>query len=114
LGVLFNACDSFILRIDFEECRIQSCNFSNLNLNKTAFRKCELIETDFIDTNLSTSDFTHSNLSGTVFHNCNLTKANFSHAQEYSINPANNTVKKAIFTLPEATSLLKHLDIILK
>lgn len=71
-------------------------------------------ENDFIDTELSASDFTYSNLNGSVFHHCNLEKTNFSHAIEYTIHPANNVIKKAIFTLPDIVGLLKHLDIIIK
>ncbi len=112
-GNAFDKCDSFLLDIAFEGCFISNCNFSKLNLKKTPFRSCEILETDFIGTQLVESDFSHSSLAGSVFNSCDLSKANFADARAYIINPENNKVKKARFSMPEALGLLQHLDIVI-
>ena len=66
------------------------------------------------DADLQESDFSYSTLTGTLFGNTNLCKANFSNAEDYDINIQNNKIKKAIFSIPEVTSLLKHFDIVIK
>ena len=49
-----------------------------------------------------------------VFYRTNLTEANFRHAYNYAIDFRSNMLKKTKFSLPEATSLLGGLDIILE
>lgn len=112
-GNAFDKCDSFLLDIAFEGCFLSNCNFSALNLKKTPFRRCEILESDFVGTQLTECDFTQSNLAGSVFNTCDLTKANFVDARAYSINPQNNKVKKARFSMPEVVGLLEHLDIVI-
>lgn len=112
-GSAFDKCDAFILDIGFEGSIISNCNFSKLNLKKTLFRGCEILESDFVGTQLMESDFSQSTLAGSVFNTCDLTKANFTGARSYSINPQNNKVKKARFSMPEALGLLEHLDIVI-
>ncbi len=48
---------------------------------------------------------------GARFSTTNLSKADFRGATNYSIRPDNNKLKKAKFSLPEATLLLYGLDI---
>lgn len=85
-----------------------------MKLKKSVLRKSNIVECDFIDSDLSECNFTYSALSGTLFNNSNLTKANFSYATDYDINPMENILKKAIFTIPDATALLKCFDIVIK
>ena len=101
-------------RYELEECLIRNCNFTDLNLKKRVFCKNQILECDFYNTELSESDFSETTLTDTVFENCNLTKANFSDAKDYQIRPSINKIKKAIFTMPEAVTLLKELDIVIK
>lgn len=114
VGVNFNKCDTFILEIGFQDSLIQNCNFSSLKLKKTLFKNSNILESDFVGTDLSECDFRSSSLDGTIFDNSNLSKANFSDAKNYDINPSNNIVKKAVFTMPEAMLLLRHFNIIIK
>lgn len=114
VGVNFNKCDTFILEIGFQDSLIESCNFSSLVLKKSLFKNSNILESDFVGTDLSECDFTCSSLGGTIFDNSNLSKANFSDAKDYDINPLNNIVKKAVFTMPEAITLLRHFNITIK
>ncbi len=113
-GVRFFECNQFALKVNFAESIITGCNFSDMRLKNTNFSKSVIKESDFINTDLSGADFTESALAGSVFNNTNLTGAIFTGASEYSINPVNNTIKKAVFNLPEAISLLDYFKIIIK
>jgi len=75
---------------------------------------CEVLESDFMQTNLTKANFKGSRFTGTSFLDCNLTRANFENAEDYTINLLRNRTEKAIFALPEAMSLLKTFDIIIK
>ena len=77
----------------------------------TAFTECALRESDFSGANLENALFTGSDLSATVFANTNLHKADFSAAKNYFIDPSQNRVKDAVFTLPEALNLLQAFQI---
>ena len=66
-------------------------------------------------------DFTESDLTGAIFSNCNLTKSLFDNtilekadlrtAYNYSIDPENNRVKKAKFSVPGLPGLLDKYDL---
>jgi fluoroquinolone resistance protein len=102
------------LDVNFFECIINNSNFLGLGLRNINIIKCEAKETNFADANLKNAKFTSTNLEKSRFLNTNLIQANFTDAINYSINPNQNQLKKTIFTLPEAISLLQNLDIILK
>lgn len=113
LNVDFRKCKGF-LDMRFENCVFDSCNFSDLTLKQQAFVACELRRCTYIHTNLVAADFSHSDLSESLFHDCDLTRADFSRAKNYAIDPTGNKVAKAKFSLPEAVSLLRGFDIVLK
>ncbi|MFO7660851.1 MAG: pentapeptide repeat-containing protein [Candidatus Cloacimonadaceae bacterium] len=114
MGINFTEVSSLGLALEFAECLIRSCNFNNLPLPKTAFHQCEIIETDFMGTRLAGSSFAGSTFRLVTFHNTDLNKADFSTAQGYLINPLNNQIKDALFSLPEAVSLLQCMGVKLK
>ncbi|HHE37447.1 MAG TPA: hypothetical protein ENL20_02610 [Candidatus Cloacimonetes bacterium] len=77
----------------------------------TEFSDCRIHNSDFYQTYLTNSNFTCSDLKGSIFENTNLENANFQNAKNYSINPLNNKIEKAKFSMPEVVSLLNHLGI---
>lgn len=111
VGVDFTKCDPTFLSLQFQECVLDTCNLSDLDLKWTSFQKCILRETYFINANLTSANFEGADLKGSTFHNSNLSKANFRNAINYSINPLTNKIAKATFSRPEVMSLLDHLDI---
>lgn len=113
VGMDFTKCDPSLLHIGFDKCLIDTCNFSSLKLKQTRFIRSIIRESRFIETILQEADFEDSDLEQTLFHQCDLEKANFSDAKNYSINPLTNKIKGAMFSLPEAVSLLKDLGICL-
>jgi uncharacterized protein YjbI with pentapeptide repeats len=99
------------MTLGFSQCLIRSCNFNFLKLPKTPFLECTIIETDFIGTNLKSSNFSGSTFRNVSFNNTNLCETNFQNAQGYVINPLTNQIKAAVFSLPDAISLLESMGV---
>ncbi|MCJ8155237.1 pentapeptide repeat-containing protein [Chryseobacterium sp. SSA4.19] len=70
-----------------------------------------MIEVDFSECDLSNASFGYCDLSGAIFDKTNLEKADFRMAVNYSIEPAQNRLKKAKFSLSEVHGLLSHLGV---
>ncbi|HCC22313.1 TPA: pentapeptide repeat-containing protein, partial [Candidatus Uhrbacteria bacterium] len=111
LGVDFTRCTINFFALSFDDCLVESCNFSGLPMKGTKFLDSIVRECVFGRTNLSKSSFERTDLSDSVFHDANLSEADFSRAKNYAICPTTNKVAKAKFSLPEAVSLLRGLDI---
>jgi uncharacterized protein YjbI with pentapeptide repeats len=97
----------------------QGCNVSHSALPRLALRKLELTqcvarEVDFTGANLSKADFKGTDFLGSRFVETNLSEADFSGARNYAIDPRTNRIKNAVFTLPEALSLLSALEIVVR
>ena len=71
------------------------------------------MDVDFREADLSQADFAGTDLSDSLFLATDLTEADLSRACNYRIDPSQNAVKKAKFSLSEAMSLLYSLDIVL-
>ncbi|MBI4836587.1 MAG: pentapeptide repeat-containing protein [Candidatus Abawacabacteria bacterium] len=112
-GVDFHQCASTLgsPRFSFSQCVVNGCNFSDLKLSKTPFLNSQLENCVFNNTDLTEADFSMTHLSNTLFHSCKLQKSNFITSRNYIVDPTSNTITKAKFSLPEAISLLKFLDI---
>lgn len=99
--------------IGFFKCAISHSTFIGLSLRQIQIRDCVAVDVDFREADLSQADLTGSDFSESLFSNTNLTEADLSRAHNYHIDPTQNTLKQAKFSLPEAISLLYGLDIIL-
>lgn len=99
--------------LGFQECAISHSIFMGLELKKCVFRRCIAEDVDFTEADLTEADCTHTNFLSARFNQTNLTKANFDDALNYQIDIRHNTTKEARFSLPEAISLLRGLDIVL-
>jgi fluoroquinolone resistance protein len=110
-GVNFALCDDFLLRLAFEECRLQQCSFAMLSMPGTSFRRCDIQGCDFVQADLTGADFSDSRLTGSLFDNTTLVRCNFRGAQDYAIHVLHNRVAQATFTLPDAMALLAGLGI---
>jgi fluoroquinolone resistance protein len=110
-GVNFASLSELLSDFSFADCLLQSCIFSGMSQKKQSFRKCQVRDCDFHRTDLREADFSDAVLTGSLFEQCNLSKADFGTATGYTINPLNNTLKGARFSLPEAMTLLSALGI---
>lgn len=89
-------------------------NFFGLKLQGMEIINCTAKEVDFTETDLTKANFSGTDLAGSIFENTDLTQADLSEATNYTINANINRLKKTIFSLPEAASLLSSFDIVLK
>jgi fluoroquinolone resistance protein len=99
--------------LQFMQSQINYSNFRFLKLAKIKIVKCEAKEVDFIETDLSGGEFQETDFEKSRFFKTDLTRANFKGARNYFIDPRNNTLKKTVFSMPEAMGLLHGLDIVL-
>jgi uncharacterized protein YjbI with pentapeptide repeats len=97
----------------FSKCVISHSTFIGLTLRGIHITDCVAHDVDFRETDLSQADFSGTDLSESLFSRTNLTEADLSRACNYHIDPSQNVLKKARFSLPEAMSLLYGLDIVL-
>jgi uncharacterized protein YjbI with pentapeptide repeats len=111
LGFRFDECNSFGLSVSFEHCTLNHSSFYQAKLKKTIFKDCQLHETDLTEADLAGTVFHNCDLAGAVFDRTLLEKADLRTAYNYAIDPENNRIKKARFSLPAVTGLLHKYQI---
>ncbi len=114
LGLRFDTCNDFLFSAAFEKCTLGFSSFYKLKLKGIFFNDCTLHEVDFAETDLTGVVFDKCDLKNTVFDQTILEKADFSTAYNYSINPENNKIKKAIFSVEGLPGLLEKYDIVIR
>jgi uncharacterized protein YjbI with pentapeptide repeats len=97
--------------VEFTNCLLHDSVFLGLSLRGTRISRCQAKGADFRETDLAKADLTHTDFSGAAFGGTNLAEADLTRAGNYAIRPADNTLKGAKFSLPEAMALLYCLDI---
>lgn len=102
------------LDVNFRNCTLNYSSFIGVNLKNAELTDCQLKEVDFTETNLSKANCRSSDFAGARFINTNLEYTDLSHASNYAIHPDGNKLRKTIFSLPEAMTLLNVYDIIIK
>ncbi|HEX3776255.1 MAG TPA: pentapeptide repeat-containing protein [Polyangiaceae bacterium] len=126
--------DCAFVRSTFERCRLSGINWSEVEkLERVAFDGSQLNDTTFIGVKMELCDFSRAiahrasfrdlslkscifrdaDLSESEFVNADLRQADFRGASGYVINPKENRLEKARFSLPEAVRLLNGLGVLL-
>lgn len=113
LGINWSS-TSGIFSASFQDCNLSNNAFVDMNLMKYKFTECLLKDAAFINTKLQHAVFDFCDLFNCQFSNADLSYANFETSKNYYINAQTNKLKKTIFSLPEAVSLLGNFDIVLK
>jgi fluoroquinolone resistance protein len=98
-------------RIAFADCVLSHSTFIGLNLRELKLERCQASDVDFREADLSRASFRDTDLAESIFQATKLTEADFSRARNYRIDPAQNNISRAKFSLPEALSLLYSMDI---
>lgn len=112
LGINWNEKkDSLAFSVQFFQTILDYCSFAMLDLRHCSFKDCSMLEVDYSGANLQKIAFSRCNLSRSVFAHTDLTGADLRSATNYAIDPTNNKIKKARFSLPEAVNLLKTFGI---
>lgn len=113
MGVDFTLCDPTFFEICFQKSLLHSCNFAQMKLKGCSFTDSVLKECIFSQASCEKVSFARSSLAGSIFHQTNLEKADFTDAIEYGMDPVDNRLKGAKFSMPEAAELIKGLGVVL-
>jgi len=105
---------SGIFSASFTGCMMDNSSFTSMNLSKYTFQSCSFRDASFMDTKLAHATFDDCDLRRCTFQNTDLSFADFSTSYNYFISADSNKLYKAIFSLPEAVSLLANFNITLK
>lgn len=114
LGLHFDNCNDFLLSFSFAGCQLNMSVFFKLNLKKTIFKNCNLQEADFTEANCTSTVFNDCELAGATFDNTILEGADLRTAYNFTINPENNRIGKAKFSVEGLPGLLHHFGIIIE
>jgi uncharacterized protein YjbI with pentapeptide repeats len=106
LGLRFDECSAFALEVSFDNCMLDHSSFYKLNIKKTKFTATQLHEVDFTQCDISGAVFNNCDLSGATFDKTLLEKADLRTATGYTLDPENNKIRNAMFSLPAVTGLL--------
>ena len=97
--------------IAFFKSSVSQSTFIGLSLRRIQIKDCVAVDVDFREAHLSEADLGGTCLSNSLFGKTNLSQADLSRARNNHIDPGQNVLKQAKFSLPEAMSLLYSLDI---
>lgn len=111
LGLRFDECYGFNLSFRFENCKLDHSSFNKLMIKGSEFIGCSLIECDFTGCDLVKAVFENSDLYRAIFFRTDLRKADFSDAFNYSMDPEENRMEKAIFSSQGLAGLLEKYKI---
>ena len=113
LGFRFDLCDQLGLTVRFENCQLDH-SFYQVKLNHTVFMNTSLKEVDFTESDLRNTILDQCDLLSAAFSHTNLERANLSTAINYSIDPENNRIQGARFSLPSVLGLLDSYNIVIQ
>lgn len=111
VGINFEKVASFGLEWSFNNCNLGQCCFYQLKIAKTIFTNCNLTEADFEQSDCSKVQFVNCELASTIFKRTNLENANFETAINYLLDPAENEIFGAKFSLEGLSGLLTQFGI---
>src|ERR1700733_12186251 len=110
-GANFTRYNDFLLEMHFENCILDNAIFFKKKNKKGTFKDCSMIETDFTEANLTEAKFENCNLHRAFFDRTILKNADLSTAYNFIIDPDNNDIKKAKFSVHGLAGLLGKYDI---
>ena len=112
-GVDFGKCSPFSFRVTFVKCQMDLTVFLDNKLKKTRFTDCLLREAHFMSCELMEAAFENCDLNDAYFSENDLAKADFSTSYNLRLNPDDNVIKKARFSLQSLPGLLEKYDIVI-
>jgi fluoroquinolone resistance protein len=90
----------------FSHCQMDFVSLSHLNLTGVQFEDCSLKEADFTEADLEGAEFINCDLHKALFYRTNLQGADFSSALRIQLDPEENSLRKARFSLEALPGLL--------
>ena len=107
LGLTFDDCAPLAFAARFSGCRMQHASFQKMKLIRCGFTGCDLTEADFTGADMTGINLTDCDLDRATFEGTDLRKADLRESRHYRIDPTQNRVRGARFSLPEALGLLQ-------
>lgn len=114
LGLRFDSCNKFGFDIKADNCNLNNVSFYQMKLIKTKLSNSTMKEADLSECDLSGSVLHNCDLAGAVFDRTVLEKADLRTSYNYSINPENNRIRKAKFSMNGIAGLLDKYDIVIE
>jgi uncharacterized protein YjbI with pentapeptide repeats len=110
-GADFSKSRDFLFEASFDNCNLDNAIFYKKK-NKTAkFTNCSMVETDFTEADLTDVEFISCNLNRAFFDRTVLKNADLRTSYNFTIDPDNNDIKKARFSVHGLPGLLSRYDI---
>jgi fluoroquinolone resistance protein len=110
-GVNFTKSKDFLFEMHFENCILDNAVFFRKKNKKAGFKDCSMVETDFTEADFTDAKFDNCNFDRAFFDRTILKNADFTTAYNFIINPDNNDIKKAKFSVQGLPGLLAKYDI---
>ncbi len=98
-GIEWSQCAAFLFEVSFRDSLLDFGSFSGIKMQKTEFTGCHITEVNFAQADLTGSIFDRCDLTGSIFQNTVLEKSDFTTAYGYALDPEQNKIKKALFSL---------------
>ncbi|HNW51730.1 MAG TPA: pentapeptide repeat-containing protein [Prolixibacteraceae bacterium] len=114
MGVVFDHCHSLLFRVRFDQSILDYCSFSGLKMKQTPFTGCSMVEVQFVESDLTGSLFVGCDLLRAQFQQVILEKVDFTTARNFIIDPNQNRMKKATFSLAGLPGLLQSYGIVVE
>ena len=110
-GVNFGKARDFLFEAHFEGSILDNAIFYQKKNKKARFTDCSMIETDLTEADLTEAKFINCNMHRAFFSRTILKGADFRSSYNFTIDPDDNVVKKAHFSLHGLPGLLGKYDI---
>lgn len=114
LGLHFDHCHKLLFSANFATCTLDHSSFYQLKMKGTTFENCSLRAVDLTEADLSSSIFLGCDLFDAKFENTNLEKSDFTSAFQYLIDPEQNSIKGAKFSVEGLAGLLAKYNIVIE
>ena len=111
IGLRFDSCNTFLFAPTFKSCKLDFSSFYNMDLKKCIFQDSSLESVDFGSANLSKVALEKCNLSNAIFEQTNLIETDFRTAINFNIEPTDNQLAKAKFSLESLPNLLRKYNL---
>ncbi len=114
LGCNFSGVSPFAFDVRFNECILDYASFDRVKMPKTPFVDCSMKGVDFNAADLNGSSFIRTNLADAIFSSTNLKNADFTSSFSFIIDPNENNIKNARFSINSLPGLLTKYRIVIE
>lgn len=111
IGLHFDQCSTFNFSLEFKDCQLDQSVFYQLDLSRSSFVGCRMKDVDLTDANMSGISLCNCELKGAVFQQSDLRVTDLSHSVNFQIDPDQNQIQGAKFSMPEVLNLLSKYNL---